>query len=280
MRRKPVSITAVHPSPRRGGPLSVLFSGHSQTEPEHRMGPQRLDYILIHTVMEGTGWFRCRDRHYDLGPGDSFVILPGEMHSYQSSAGTPWRYRWVAFRGSEAERWLAAAGIDADHPILSGGADVALKAMNEIERTFRKKEWTADWEAEAWLKLAFSAWAKANRPDGPPVTASKKSIAAAEADRAARWLQAQAASSVSIARMAQELGYHRTYLTKLFHQEIGVSPVRYLQQLRMDRAKLLLLEPLSVEEVARSVGYADPLYFSKSFKKWFGMTPSEYRKRN
>lgn len=278
MRRRPVTITAVHPSPKPG-PLTILFAGHSQTLPEHRMGPQRLDYILIHTVIEGTGWYRCRDRHYDLGAGDSFVILPEEMHSYQASADNPWRYRWVAIRGSEAERWLAAAGIDADNPILRGGSDTALKAMHEIERTFRKKEWTADWEAEAHLKLAFSAWAKANRPSGPPVTASKKSIAAAEADRAARWLQAEAASPVSIARMAQELGYHRTYLTKLFHQEIGVSPVRYLQQLRMERAKLLLLEPLSVEEVARSVGYADPLYFSKAFKKWFGMTPSDYRKR-
>jgi AraC-like DNA-binding protein len=275
--RKPFTVTSVHPSPRPGAALSILFTGHSQTEPEHRMGPQKLDYVLIHTVMEGVGWFRCRDRHYDLGPGDSFVILPDELHTYQADGQRPWRYRWIAFRGAEAERWLAAAGIDAERPMIKGGDETALRAMTAVERCFRKKEWTADWEAEGWLRLAFSAWAGANRPAGPPNAATAKSVAAAEADRAARWLQAQAAGAVSIARMAQELGYHRTHLTKLFHAEMGMSPIRYLQQLRMERAKTLLLEPLRVEEVALSVGYADPLYFSKSFKKWVGCTPTEYR---
>ena len=272
------SQTAVHPNPRAGGALTVLFSGQSQTEPGHRMGPQKLDYVLIHTVIDGEGWFRCRDKHYALGPGDSFVILPGELHTYQADESRPWRYRWIAFRGTEADRWLAAAGIDADRPIVRGGDGTALKAMAAVEKAFRRKEWTSEWEAEGWLRLAFTAWAKANRPDGPPGGQGKPGVAAMEADRAARWLEAQSAHSVSIARMAKELGYHRTHLTKLFTRELGMSPIQYLQRLRMERAKTLLLEPLSVEEVALSVGYSDPLYFSKSFKKLTGMTPTEFRR--
>ncbi|WP_027094179.1 AraC family transcriptional regulator [Cohnella thermotolerans] len=274
---KTFSRTSVHPHPRPGGALTVLFAGHSQTEPSHRMGPQKLDYVLIHTVIEGKGWFRCRDKHYDLGAGDSFVILPGELHSYQADERHPWRYRWISFRGSEGERWLAAAGVDAEHPIVHGGEETALKAMAAVEKAFRKKEWTSEWEAEGWLRLAFAAWAKANRPVGPPGGVGKQGIAQAEADRAARWLQAQSAHAVTIAQMAKELGYHRTHLTKLFRREMGMSPIRYLQQLRMERAKALLLEPLSVAEVALAVGYADPLYFSKSFKKHVGCTPSEFR---
>lgn len=277
--RKPFSRTSVHPNPKPGTGLSVLFSGHSQTEPGHRMGPQKLDYVLIHSVIEGKGWFRCRERTYELGPGDSFVIVPDELHTYQADLRKPWRYRWIAFRGPEANRWLTAAGIDAEHPVLRGGNETALKAMSAVEKMFRRKDWTAEWEAEGWLRLAFGAWARANRPEGPSASAGKKGLAAAEADRAARWLQAQSAHEVSIAQMAKELGYHRTHLTKLFHREMGVSPIQYLQQLRMERAQALLLEPLSVAEVALAVGYADPLYFSKSFKKHVGCTPTEYRKR-
>lgn len=276
----PFARTTVHPNPRAAGALSILFAGHSQTEPEHRMGPQKLDYVLIHTVIAGKGWFRCRDRHYDLGEGDTFVILPDEMCTYQSDKAAPWRYRWISFRGAEAERWLAAAGIDALHPIVRGGGEDALKAMRAVSSVFAKQSWTADWEAEGWLRLAFAAWAKANRPAGPAVGLEHRSQAAVEADRAARWLQAQQSSpSVTIAQLATELGYHRTHLTKLFKREMGLTPVAYLQQLRIERARSLLAEPLSVEEVALSVGYSDPLYFSKSFKKMTGHTPSEYRRK-
>jgi len=56
--------------------------------------------------------------------------------------------------------------------------------------------------------------------------------------------------------------------------------MNYLLKIRMERAKLLLLEPLTIEQVASSVGFTDALYFSKQFKKWYGRSPSEYRQDN
>lgn len=276
--RKPFSTTSVHPNLLEGGDMTVLFAGHSQTEPEHRMGPQMLEYYLVHTVVEGRGTYRCRDRLYELKAGDSFFIFPGELHTYQSDLERPWFYRWIAFRGKKAERWLQTAGITADHPFVSGGHETALQAARAIERRFRSGDWTSDMEAEGWLSLAFAAWGRSNRPNGPSAP-GHAGIAAREADRAARWLESQLASPISIGQMARELGYHRTYFSKLFRKEMGVSPVQHLQKLRMERAKLLLREALTIEEVAASVGYADPLYFSKAFKKWVGATPTDYRKR-
>lgn len=275
---KPFSTTSVHPDPQEAEELAVLFAGHSQTVPEHRMGPQVLDYYLVHTVIEGTGTYRCRDRLYVLKAGDSFFIFPGELHVYQSDAKEPWRYRWIAFRGRKAAAWLQSAGISAEHPVVNGGVEEALKSAQEIERSFRDGVWTADWEAGGWLRLAFAAWAMARRPEGPP-SRGQTGIAAREADRAARWMEAQLAGPVSIGRLAREMGYHRTYLTKMFRKEMGMAPITYLQKLRMERAKVLLRESLTVEEVASSVGYPDALYFSKSFKKWTGCTPTDYRRR-
>jgi AraC-like DNA-binding protein len=279
MMEEPYSFTSVHPYPREGGEIEVLFAGESQTEPEHRMGPQVLDYYLVHTVMEGEGTFRLRHRDYSVKAGDSFFIFPGELHTYQSHAEKPWFYRWVAFRGRQAERWLSAASITPERPVVSGGDPFLYEAAQAIERSFREKGWTADWEAQGWLRLAMAAWAKAHAPDGPPARSHVR-MAAREADRAARWMDAQLAGPVTIADLAKEMGYHRTHLTKLFRREKGMSPVRYLQLRRMERARLLLREPLTVEEVASSVGYADPLYFSKVFKKWSGVSPTAFRQHS
>lgn len=278
MAKRAFSHTVVHPNSLGDEEeLAVLFAGHSQTEPAHRMGPQVLDYYLVHTVIEGTGTYRCRNKLYELHATDSFFIFPGELHAYQSDRDNPWRYRWIAFRGSKARLWLHKAGIDADRPVVRSGGDVApLQAARAIMRRFRSGDWTSDWEAEGWLQLAFASWARSNQPDGSP-SANKSSIAAKEANRAARWLEAQMAQPISIAAMAQAFGYHRAHLTKLFRNEMGMSPIRYLQHIRIERAKLLLREPLTIEEVAASVGYADPLYFSKAFKKWTSRTPTDYR---
>lgn len=72
------------------------------------------------------------------------------------------------------------------------------------------------------------------------------------------------------------------YLSKLFRTETGITIVRYLLSLRMEKAKKLLLEnkELKSYEVAERVGYSDPVAFNKIFKKLVGMTPREYREHN
>jgi AraC-like DNA-binding protein len=83
---------------------------------------------------------------------------------------------------------------------------------------------------------------------------------------------------VHIETIAQTLGLNRKYLSKMFKQEMGITPQQYLIQFRMNRACELLQNPiLTVGEVASSVGYADQLLFSKIFKRTMAVSPREYR---
>ena len=78
------------------------------------------------------------------------------------------------------------------------------------------------------------------------------------------------------------LVYNRAYLSRIFKQETGLSPVTYLLKLRIDKSRQLLRErpDLSIEQVSASVGLPDALYFSKQFKRFHGEAPSLYRERN
>ena len=69
------------------------------------------------------------------------------------------------------------------------------------------------------------------------------------------------------------------YLSSLVKNETGKSFSTYLTDLRLDRAiDLLLHTDLGIKEIAASVGYSDPRYFHRLFKKHVGKTPSQYRK--
>lgn len=81
--------------------------------------------------------------------------------------------------------------------------------------------------------------------------------------------------------LAQELGFSATYVLHKFKKEVGLSPMQYINQKRMQRAKRLLLSSQSaVQEISRQVGISDPNYFAKQFKKAYGQTPREFRKNH
>lgn len=83
---------------------------------------------------------------------------------------------------------------------------------------------------------------------------------------------------LSLEEMAKEVGISPYYLSKLFKESEGTGYIEYTTKLRMDYAKEQLGNTdRSVKEVCHDAGYQDPNYFSRIFKKWTGMTPTEFR---
>lgn len=81
----------------------------------------------------------------------------------------------------------------------------------------------------------------------------------------------------------RSLPFHYDYLRKLFKKEVGLTPLEYMTQLRMKRACVLLTmqgaENYSISEIAQLCGFDDPLYFSRVFKKKYGVSPSAFAGR-
>ena len=94
-----------------------------------------------------------------------------------------------------------------------------------------------------------------------------------------RYLQEHLAEEVSLSVLAEEFHLSAQYISQLFKNEIGVGFLAYLTNIRMERAKQLLLSTsLSIAEVSEQSGYSDYRVFTKVFKKSEGITPSQYRR--
>lgn len=94
-----------------------------------------------------------------------------------------------------------------------------------------------------------------------------------------RYLQTHLAEDISLNLLAEEFHLSAPYISQLFKNEIGVSFLTYLTNIRMEQArKLLLGTSLPIAEVSEQCGYGDYRVFTKAFKKAEGVTPSQYRR--
>lgn len=94
-----------------------------------------------------------------------------------------------------------------------------------------------------------------------------------------RYLQEHLAEEISLSVLAEQFHLNPQYISQLFKSEIGVNFLAYLTNIRMEKAKKLLLSTsLSIAEVAEQSGYGDYRVFTKVFKKSEGITPSQYRR--
>lgn len=91
-------------------------------------------------------------------------------------------------------------------------------------------------------------------------------------------IRAKYDTNLTLELAAKETFVSNSYLSSLFKQELGVNFLDYLHQYRIERAKELLREHYKIYAVAKLVGYGEERHFSATFKKWTGMTPSQYQK--
>ena len=94
-----------------------------------------------------------------------------------------------------------------------------------------------------------------------------------------RYMQEHLSEEISLAVLADVFHLNPQYISQLFKNEIGVGFLAYLTNIRIEKAKKLLLSTaLSVTDVASQSGYGDYRVFTKVFKKTEGVTPSQFRR--
>lgn len=88
-------------------------------------------------------------------------------------------------------------------------------------------------------------------------------------------------NNISLDDMSKNMYLSSVYISKVFKEKTGESPINYLINLRLEKARDLLMSTESpIKSIAQAVGYNDAYYFSKLFKKYYGYSPGKYRSIN
>lgn len=254
--------------------LSLAFFGEEACRPGHSWGPAIREHHKIHFVVSGQGVFHCGGRTWRLEAGQGFLIVPGWVVRYEADLDDPWHYQWMGFRGPGADAILARAGLSAESPVFGcpcpDDLKTALASFSAVPPGAGRPA--------ARLGLFYRALSLilGSMPEAaPPPTVGPYIKAAME------YIQANAFGTLSVADVARYVGLQRSYLGQLFRQTVGITPHEFLTRHRVREAQRLLDDPeLPVGAVARSVGFDDPLHFSRVFRRTVGVSPRAWRNRD
>ncbi|MEI6421209.1 MAG: AraC family transcriptional regulator [Lentisphaerota bacterium] len=231
--------------------------------------------FCIHAIQKGTGIFRRNGKKYEVKAGETFTFFPGDHIVYYDFPETPWEYIWFRLDGKNVEAALSVSNITPKHPCRTIAKPGRLESyLHEISSIYADGKYHGLFPVTAacnCLELISGrdSDSKSFQPGGKTISESFISI-----------VESQMNAAPSISEIAESMKINRSTLFRAFISEHGISPKRYLENLRLDKASWLLSDTkLNVKEIAEACGFSHPSHFGKVFQEHFGASPMEWRKR-
>jgi AraC-like DNA-binding protein len=252
------------PYPNPGHPQSYLFD---------KDGRRTLDEFQIVFVANGSGYFESASiRETTIPSGTALLLFPGEWHRYRPCNTSGWTEYWLGFGGREADR-IMQSFFTPQEPVLRVDQPDALiqhfqQMLHWLQQPVTVKEQIL--ASHIPLALAFLRSSKitdevSHHSDAELVTRAKAGILK------------QLSGRTNLEALARSLGISYSRFRFAFKRETGYSPREYENQMKLNRARdLLLREKKSVSETADALAYSSVYYFSRAFKKQFGESPQQW----
>ncbi len=228
------------------------------------------EYILIYCV-EGSGCIHVGDRRYEVNGQEAFCIPRRTGHKYYAGEEDPWSILWVHFKGENVKYFP----LEDCHiiPIQSRAADNRIMTLFQILFRVLERNYTQGNFIYISQVLSLILSEIYFREKGDEVSRQNRHITTV-----IRYMYRHINENLRLEDISGELGLSKSYLNAIFRRYAGRAPIDFFIHLKMQEAcKLLKSTDLYIGEVSAMLGYEDPYYFSRIFKKVVGVPPREYR---
>ena len=262
------------------GDIFLVACGQEVCDPGVTYGPDLRDCYHLHIVRSGCGVLRADGKIFHPHAGQMFLLKHKEVVEYTADRKDPWSYCWVTFNGSEARRIVEEIGFTEGIYLLSIETPPEdffdlIRRMHTRPEMTRVNELFRRGVMLEYLSMAMEASPAAmTADDGRNHRPVEDYI-----DCAAQFIHYNY-QTITVGDVVNFIGFSRGYLTTAFRRAKGISLQEYLLRVRMQKAKELILSTnLQIQEIAEKVGYSDQLNFSRIFRKYEGICPSDYRNK-
>ena len=249
----------------------TLYEGLVRSATRRSEKPNFHEEYEVEICHSGKGFALIDGVRYPFSAGDIIVVHPGEIH--YTGSDEEMTYTALIFDGTLLTRLAISEGTSPRfcHRIESQEAASAFERLVEIYRE-RPPYFVAE-SVTAWLQLILSLTPFIE--EGGEKSATGKNECAL---RVLEYIRLHYAERLTLDGIAAALYQSKYTLCHVFKQYTGESIVTHIHRIRIGAAVQLLAQGASVSEVAEAVGFENLSFFTKTFKRYMGKTPSAYQK--
>ncbi|QJD87668.1 AraC family transcriptional regulator [Cohnella herbarum] len=240
---------------------------------------KELDYIPAYNkfywIREGEGWLKINGKEYSPLPGQLCLMPAHVEQSYSVVNDNTYRKYWCHFTASVGEldlfQWL-----DVPYCVDIRNNEQLTGLFQELAELHMSEAFISRIREKAVLLEIIAVFLTEAEGNIRVVTGRLADME--RLNRIEQFVGDHLSEPVTLEQIAKSIHLHPNYVVRYFNKHFGVSPLKYLNRKRMQKAKELLgSTSLTVKEVAERVGYPDTTHFAKAFRKESSCSPTEYR---
>lgn len=250
--------------------------GWEKTKPDFQELANRRNYVIIHFVTKGSGYFLVNGQYYLLSAGTMFVIYPFVPVSYGNTDPTdPMTFAWFGFRGSELTGLMDRTTLSADHPVAAfDRCDKIAQYIYDESMRVMESGLTNGIDTIGHMYICFGTLL---RHSGNTCDAAVTSLPTDERIRnIVSFINSHYSQNINVADLCQIYHFSHATLWRAFKSSMSCSPTEYITRVRIHSARRFLSAGMSVQDTAAAVGWPDPFYFSHVFKQHTGLSPRDF----
>lgn len=253
--------------------LYVIECASERCQSNRRMRT-RHNYFVMHYILLGSGKLVFGGKDYHCGPDDIFFVLPGVETEYCADKINPWYYVYIGFNGKCAAKIMEMMKVSDMTPIIHVKRDTLVR---DALQDFVNEVYEYGKTSIRVMGKLYRLFALIIEKRQPEVKLSRKESYVLAA---ANYINDYIGEDVSLETIAFNIGLNVDYFCEIFKEIMGLSVKQYIIEQRMKYARgWLISSDYPIKTIAAMVGYSDPLYFTKTFKKFFLISPTQVRKQ-
>ncbi len=250
-------------------PANILMAGVSYCDSSYLIKRSDYDSYVIEYTIDGHGVFETGGKQYDINAGDTYFIYKHGPHRYYCKENT-WTKIWVVLQGELFDA-LFNSYLKMKPDILRG-FDIH-EHMHKIIAIAKDKNISYDEMVNQIIIIIHKILISAQKYPDSTVKADRLSEAVKN------YIDNNLYKVLILDELASSLHYSKNHIINIFRNEYGCTPYAYYEKQKMLIAgDLLVRSSESASDISVKLGFENPQYFSKSFKKHFGVTPTQFRK--
>lgn len=251
-------------------PANVLMAGISYCDATYRVSRSDYDsYVIEHTV-DGQGVLETEGEHHELHAGDTYFLYKGVPHRYYCKENS-WTKIWVVLQGELVESLFDI--YLKQRPAVLRGCDIQEDMMHIFELS-QNDGLSYEAMVDQIILTVHRILILLQKQLLPPA----KEHTLGEAVK--QYLDHNLYKPLVLDVLAEEMHYSKNHIINVFRDAYDCTPYAYYEKRRMQiAADLLNGSSQSVSDISVKLRFESPEYFSKCFKRHYGITPGRFRKR-